>query len=251
MRFNPPAIMYHPSMAGPWTTVRQRLRRLPAFGLFGSALLHGLLLLAAFLLSRPDSFPPTADPLAVELLDPGALDAPGPPGGNPAPPAARQAPAPAPARPVARSSPPAARPAPKPPPPVPATDDFSAMLRDLWSLRGQTNRIAGDGAMKAGPPGGHGLKDVIRAQIERHWEFDIGRYGGTDLPVGLHLLLAADGRVVKAEIVDDPRIGPLSGYRPLALSLRNAALAASPLQLPPTTGGGELVLQFNPRQVLR
>lgn len=236
-----------------------RLRLVPARGALYSALLHGLVLLLLLLPSAdepPADEPPADVTVAVELVGPGPLEAPAPPAGRPAPPAAAIAPTvnhPAPSPPP---PPPAPAPAPrrtvKPPLPAPAADAFSLMLRDVWQMRSQTGPVAGDGAKKAGPPGGHGGKDVIRAQIERHWEFDIGRFGDADLPIALHLVLAGDGRVMKAEIVDDPRTGPKSGNRPLALSLRNAALAASPLQMPAWAGGPQdLVLGFNPRQVSR
>ena len=228
-----------------------RLRRVPARGSLCSALLHGAVLLGLLAAQKP--VPPAEETVVVELVEPGPLEAPGPPAGKPAPPqSAAPPPVDRPATQPSPAAPPVARRTAKPPLPTPPADAFSAMLREVWQMRSQTGPISGDGARKAGPPGGHGGKDIIRAQIERHWEFDIGRYGDVDLPIALHLVLAGDGRVMKAEIVDDPRTGPKSGNRPLALSLRNAALAASPLQMPAWAGGTqELILGFSPRLVSR
>ncbi len=98
-----------------------------------------------------------------------------------------------------------------------------------------------------------GVKDFIRAQIERHWEMDVAALGPARLVVTLHLSLASDGSVSRADIVDNPLYTGLPGYRAAAESVRRAALVASPLRLPPgdTWNFSDLTIEFDPRQAVR
>jgi hypothetical protein len=100
---------------------------------------------------------------------------------------------------------------------------------------------------------GYGLKDAIRAQIERRWEFDISRLQGGEMVVTLHLLLNGGGEILKAEIIDDPRYAGRADYRPCAESARRAALASSPLIVPPGSLDEvrEVTVSLDPRRALR
>ncbi|HIJ63686.1 MAG TPA: hypothetical protein HPQ04_13415 [Rhodospirillaceae bacterium] len=205
-------------------------------------------------------------PLVVELVTPadhsqagrgfadnGRLRLVAPEQAVPAPPSARP--------PAPPSRPPAQAAKPKPPRPAIPTDAFNTMLRDLGALRAANlgTPAAANGGIGAnsetalGRRGLQGLKDFIRAQIERRWEFDVRSLVDTEVVVSLHVVLAEDGSVTKADIVDDPHYAGDPLYRQLARSLRNAARVASPLQLPPGDYAAfrDLTLQFNPRQVLR
>ena len=104
-----------------------------------------------------------------------------------------------------------------------------------------------------GQHGARGVKDFIRAQIERHWEFDLRDLGAAELVISIHLQLNADGSVAKVEIVDDPRYASEPHFRSIASSARNAVLASSPLHLPPGTYDAvkDITLNLNPREALR
>lgn len=143
------------------------------------------------------------------------------------------------------------------------TDDFSSRLQALERQtrppsapqpgkgQGLSNLDAGDG--RTGRLVGYGLKDAIRAQIERRWEFDISRLQSGEMTVTLHLLLNGLGEILKAEIVDDPRYGSRADYRPCAESARRAALASSPLIVPPGSleEVREVTVSLDPRRALR
>jgi len=79
----------------------------------------------------------------------------------------------------------------------------------------------------------YGVKDFIRAQVERRWHVDNRTLAGADAVVAIHIMLNRDGSVSRAEIVDNPRRHSDSAYRELALSARNAVLLSSPLAVPP------------------
>ena len=97
------------------------------------------------------------------------------------------------------------------------------------------------------------MKDFIRAQIERHWYLDKSALRAGSSPVAIHMLLNRDGRVDKAEIVDDPRFAADPAFYALALSARNAVLLSSPLTLPPGRYDAvkDMILDFDPRKALQ
>jgi len=144
-----------------------------------------------------------------------------------------------------------------------ASDDFSSQLQALARQTkppgvpapalgsGLSNVSAGDG--RAGARAGYGVKDIIRAQVERRWEFDTATLQPGEMIVTLRLSLNGDGAVTKAEIVDDSRYSGRADYWPCAKSARRAALSASPLQLPAGSldGDREVVVEMNPRLALR
>ncbi|HMK68266.1 MAG TPA: hypothetical protein VK433_06945 [Stellaceae bacterium] len=99
----------------------------------------------------------------------------------------------------------------------------------------------------------YSVKDFIRAQIERRWNFDLASLGSGDAKVTLHLAVDASGAVTKAEIVWDRGRSDDPAYAELARSARNAALLSSPLKLPAGSEGavGDLVLTMDAREVRR
>jgi hypothetical protein len=113
---------------------------------------------------------------------------------------------------------------------------------------GISNVTAGAGH---GGDAGYGIKDYLRAQIERRWLPPPGSLERNDWVVRLHLKVKEDGSVLLSEVVNDPRLASDRSFRDFAYSARNAALLASPLQLPPQFAGKarDVVLDFNPRRV--
>ncbi len=147
---------------------------------------------------------------------------------------------PAPPRPVPLA---VAKPERKPPPPLVQPQQGEA----------PANRTVTDTAIAAGPQAALSVKDFLRAQIERHWNFDVRSLGSADLTVSIHVEIEPNGTVRKAEIVDDRRYAADPDYHALAVSARNAVLISSPLQLPPGRYEefSDIILNFDPRQALR
>jgi hypothetical protein len=152
--------------------------------------------------------------------------------------------------------------------PLPA-DDLSARLERLARLRqpappmapnprqqkgaGASNLTATSPNTASARDAIYGVKDFIRAQVERRWSLDGKMLKGGDWVVAIHIVLSPDGRVSRAEIVDDPRYRSDSGYRDFALSARNAVLLSSPLTVPPGEYdiAKDIVLDFHLKQVLQ
>lgn len=97
------------------------------------------------------------------------------------------------------------------------------------------------------------VKDFIRAQVERRWNPDRSTIKAGNWVVAIHIVIQPDGRVIRAEIVDDPRYSSDSAYRDFANSARNAVLLSSPLTVPPDEYdiAKDIVVDFDPKQVLR
>ena len=199
-------------------------------GLIYSLTIHGLVI--AFLLLLPSSAhdpAPVADALVVDLV-------PGAPGGA----AASDADTPT-VTPAIRET--ATR------PPEKITDTVTALLRLAQAAHGATG--GGSGQSGVGQSlrgnGSSTLKDFIRAQIERRWQIDAG---APNMTVTLRLMIAADGSVLSAAVLEDP--GRDRAKQSVTLAARNAALLSSPLQFPPDLGGaGELTLELNTRDTRR
>jgi outer membrane biosynthesis protein TonB len=104
-----------------------------------------------------------------------------------------------------------------------------------------------------GSDGSFSVKDFLRAQIERHWNFDLGRVAAANLVVSLHLSLDPDGSVRAADVVPDPRFDTNPAYHAIADSARRAALVSSPLQLPAGTYESvrDVTLTFNPHEAMQ
>lgn len=104
-----------------------------------------------------------------------------------------------------------------------------------------------------GHPGGqaaYGVKDYVRAQIERRWYPQGSALLRNDWVVQLHLRLDQNGGVEKAEIVDGGKMSD-NAYRDFAFSVRNAAVLSAPFVLPPglDDAARDMTLDFNPRRV--
>lgn len=112
---------------------------------------------------------------------------------------------------------------------------------------GVSNVTASSANATPGAQAIYGVRDFLRAQVERHWYWDRRRLGAGDWAVSIHVELNPNGSVAKAEIVDDPRHGGDADYHDLALSARNAVLLSSPLTLPPGVSIRDITLTLDPR----
>lgn len=139
-------------------------------------------------------------------------------------------------------------------------DELSARLRALAQLK--TPDAALSNADNTAAPGGTGsgegegnyaLKDFIRAQILRRWLPDLSLPGARNMPVLVRVRLLKSGMIDTVDIVDQQRFNTDKIFRNMALSARDAALLASPIQWP----GGlsqksqTLTIDLDPKAVLR
>ncbi len=136
-------------------------------------------------------------------------------------------------------------------------DELSAKLRALAQM-GSTNSALpqpdnGGSGGAGGGDGNYALRDYIRAQILRRWLPDMDIRGARDLPVVVRVRLLQSGVIDDVTIVDQARFHNDSAFRNMALSARNAAMLASPIQLPPGRYQRVTVLtiDLNPKAVLR
>jgi outer membrane biosynthesis protein TonB len=231
-----------------WT---QRFRRDAGPGVLLSVLLHGLLLLLAFwyMAHRPPASETQFHTLPVELVIGGTMGQ----AASTAPAARLQV-----ARPHRESA------------PVPEgtnpqgtkqpEDELSAKLRALAQLK--TPDAALPNADNSAAPGGTGsgegegnyaLKDYIRAQILRRWLPDLSITGARDLPVLVRVRLLKSGVIDDVEVVDQNRFHTDKAFRDMALSARDAALLASPIQWPEglKLKSQTLTINLDPKAVLR
>jgi hypothetical protein len=143
-------------------------------------------------------------------------------------------------------------------------DELDTKLQGLAQLRqsstdprllngaGSSTFTANGTGAAPGPYAAYSVKDYIRAQIERRWNLNTGELGKGNFVIPIHVVLAADGTVTKAEIVDQKRYGADVAYRSIALSARNAVLLSSPLALPTGHDGVlDMTLDLNPRDTLQ
>jgi hypothetical protein len=93
----------------------------------------------------------------------------------------------------------------------------------------------------------YGVKDFIRAQIERRWNLDGAQVKSADWAVAIHIMLRPDGSVSQADIVDNPLYRSSPAYRDFARSARNAVLLSSPIAVPPGAYdiAKDIILDFN------
>jgi hypothetical protein len=140
----------------------------------------------------------------------------------------------------------------------PVPDALETKLQALAKLRQPdsdtkiaTMTSALPGSSGAGTPG-RGLKDFIRAQVERRWNLDLATLGDSEFTVPIHVKMTKDGVVLKAEIVNSSRSND-PAYREIAVSARNAVTLSSPIALPPGNYQDvmDMVLELNPRDTLR
>jgi hypothetical protein len=173
-----------------------------------------------------------------------------------------------PSRPVKPSKPDTVAAAPLRQPSSP-TDDLAARLKRLAQLRqpeapvppsprrqdgtGASNLAAASPEARPGLDATYGVKDFIRAQVERRWTPDRKAAAAGGWTVSIHIELGPDGRVSRADIVDDPRYAGDDGFRAFALSARNAVLLSSPLVVPPGAYdvARDIVVDFNTRPLSR
>ncbi len=113
---------------------------------------------------------------------------------------------------------------------------------------GVSNVTAGSDGLRGNAA--YGVKDYVRAQIERRWYPSGSALLRNDWVVQLHLQLNQDGSVGHADVVDNPRMGE-PDYRDFAFSVRNAAVLSAPFALPAglDDAARDMTLDFNPRRV--
>jgi membrane protein involved in colicin uptake len=231
-------------------TGRTRKIREQWSGIAFSAGLHGVLVLALiwYLANRPTLEETVFRVLPVDLVIGGTMGQ-----GSSAPPAQVQT-----ARPQADSAP--VQSGTRPDSVREAADPMTARLQALAQLRGADtvlpNADTGGAAGSGGAGGGDGnyaLKDFIRAQILRRWLPDLSIAGARNLPVVVEVRLLRSGVIDDVRIVDQARFHNDGAFRNMALSARNAALLASPIQLPPGRYDRVTVLNIDldPKAVLR
>ena len=133
--------------------------------------------------------------------------------------------------------------------------EFDAKLRaaeqDMMIGQGQSTAVVG--ASRRGGRATYSLKDYVRSQIVRHWNFDVAALNGARWVVAVHVVLAGDGTVSQADPVEDASLHANKTYRSLVKSIRDAVLVSSPLNLPPGLNPAQLdmVLEFDPVVALR
>jgi hypothetical protein len=139
-------------------------------------------------------------------------------------------------------------------------DELTAKLRALAQLKSADTALpnADVSTMPGGGTGGDGegnyaLKDFIRAQILRRWLPDLSISGARNMPVALRIRLLKTGIIDDVTILDEARMHTDKAFRDMALSARDAALLASPIQIPGMRLGGNqtLTIVLEPKAVLR
>src|SRR4051812_21080093 len=229
----------------------QKLKKDGGPGVLLSVLLHGLLVLMAlwYASHRPDLSQNPLRALPVELVIGGTMSQ----GASTAPAAKLQ---------VARPHPESA-PAPEGVSPKGTRepqDELSAKLRALAQLKSNDtalpnadNSAAPGGAGDGSGEGNYALKDFIRAQILRRWLPDLSIAGARNMPVLVRIRLLKSGVIDDVIIVDQQRFQADKPFRNMALSARDAALLASPIQIPGMRyeKTQTLTISLDPKAVLR
>jgi len=142
------------------------------------------------------------------------------------------------------------RPKPKlTPKPQPSFDDLMASVEKLRKdeSKSEPKKAKGDPKGKAGAVDAaaisrdrEGLGDVltlseidmIRAQIEKHWNVDPGKAGALDMQIEIAVTFDPNGAVRTAEIVNSSRMNTDLAFRSLAESALRAVFMASPVTAP-------------------
>ncbi len=139
----------------------------------------------------------------------------------------------------------------------PPVDELTARLQALALMRQPDSalpRADNDGPGGSGRgAGSYSLKDFVRAQILRRWWPDLSIPGAYDMPVLVRLKLFNTGIIDDVEIIDQKRFATDKPFRNMALSARNAAMLASPIEMPPGNHARVQVLtiDLDPKAVLR
>jgi hypothetical protein len=94
--------------------------------------------------------------------------------------------------------------------------------------------------------------DAVRWQIASNWYLDPTRIGAEDLLVEVRVMLAQDGNVLTAVVIDQARTATDSNYREAADAAIRAVRKSSPLKLPPEKYAiwKTLLLHFNAHGML-
>jgi outer membrane biosynthesis protein TonB len=137
-------------------------------------------------------------------------------------------------------------------------DDLAAKLRALAGLRAprteshtaaltQSAGVSGSGDGS----GAYGVRDLIRAQVLRHWSVDFAMLRGRDDTIQIRVVLTRAGRVLSAQIINS--VTGDAVIRELAMSARNAVLLSSPFVMPsgPHPARMEFVLTLNPKDAVQ
>jgi hypothetical protein len=139
-------------------------------------------------------------------------------------------------------------------------DELSAKLRALAQLKtpdaalpNADNTAAPGGGGDGAGEGNYALKDFIRAQILRRWLPDLSIPGARDMPVLVRIRLLKSGAIDDVAIVDQRRFYSDKAFHNMALSARDAALLASPIQIPGVKyeKTQTLTIDLDPKAVLR
>jgi hypothetical protein len=139
-------------------------------------------------------------------------------------------------------------------------DELSAKLRALAQLKtpdaalpNADNTTAPGGGGDGAGEGNYALKDFIRAQILRRWLPDLSIPGARDMPVLVRIRLLKSGAIDDVAIVDRRRFYSDKAFHNMALSARDAALLASPIQIPGVKyeKTQTLTIDLDPKAVLR
>ena len=229
-------------------------------GVACSLLLHGLFGLLIFWLILRPAQPP--QPLLVRFLP---IDLVQPAPQTTSPPQAVKAAVPRAARsrpardvPSSPHAPAALAPSRRLPPP----DTLEIRLRQLARLRqpdssiphpdnGASDEAATSDNATPGATAAYHVRDFLQAQVERRWNLDLNR--ARNVTILIHIVVARDGTIDHADIVDRARYASDAAWRSLALSARNAVLLSSPLNLPSGYKAGpiDVILALNPKDVMR
>ncbi|MEI9992614.1 MAG: hypothetical protein WDM86_21600 [Rhizomicrobium sp.] len=231
-------------------------------GLAASLALHGLFAALLLLMMLHRGAPPAAAPPHIVPIDVIRL---GEETTSPPAPVKAKIPRPFAPRTAAREPASANRPegtSPKGTRPLP--DDLETKLNSLARLRqpqSNTRPLETPAAEEAassndaapGNEAAYAVRDLIRAQVERKWNFNVALLGNRGFIVALRIVVLKNGTVASAEILDRERYTRDALYRDIALSARNAVLLSSPLTLPAGAidYSMEVTLNLNPRDALR
>ncbi len=150
--------------------------------------------------------------------------------------------------------------APAPVPETPSsTGQFDRMLRDAAKMAAQgQGKSQGSGAGQgsgygAGRGRGGDVRDIIRAQVLRHWNFRVAALAGIRRVISIRVVVDQDGQVEQADLRLDPALSTDKAYGELARSVRNAVLVSSPLHLPTGLAADQrdVVVDFDSTLLLR
>ena len=232
-------------------TLADKLRKDGGPGVLLSLLLHGLLLLVAlwYVQNRPLLTETELKALPVELVIGGSMEQ-----------SASSAPA---ARLERARAHPESAPRPEgvsPKGTEQPEDELSAKLRALAQLKSADSPLPNadvstlpGGSGGGGGEGNYALKDFIRAQILRRWLPDLSIPGARNMPVAIRIHLLKSGTIEDVAILDQARMHTDAAFRDMALSARDAALLASPIQIPNMRleKNQSLTIVLEPKAVLR